>query len=129
MSQIKILEHKKNKNEHLECYNHIDLALDTFPYPGVTTTFESLLMGVPVLTMRGYNFNSRCGESINKNIGHEMFIAMDEKDYIQKAISFKNEKNKLLPDKNLLRSSVLKSSLFDKDSFTKAFSNLLKNLL
>lgn len=129
LSQIKILEHKKNKNEHLECYNYIDLALDTFPYPGVTTTFESLLMGVPVLTMKGYNFNSRCGESINKNIGHDMLIAMDEKDYIQKAISFKKEKNKLLPDKNLLRSCVLKSSLFDKDTFIKAFSNLLKNLL
>ena len=53
------------KKDHLELYNKVDLALDTFPYNGVTTTFEALWMNVPVMVLKGYNFNSRCGESIN----------------------------------------------------------------
>ena len=43
-------------------------------------------MGVPVITMSGYNFNSRCGESINKNLKLENLIARNEEDYINKAI-------------------------------------------
>ena len=56
-------------NKHLARIAYGDLALDTFPYTGVTTSFQSYLMGVPVLTLKGFNMNSRCGESINKNLG------------------------------------------------------------
>ena len=114
--------------EHLETYNQIDLALDTFPYPGVTTSFQSILMGVPVLTMKGYNFNSRCGESINRNLGFEEFISEDEVDYFNKAVKFKNDKQKLFDIKKNLRNIALKSNLFDTDQFVFDFSKLIKNL-
>ena len=42
-------------------------------------------MGVPVITMAGYNFNSRCGESINKNLNMENLIAKNEDEYILKS--------------------------------------------
>ena len=45
-------------------------------------------MGKPVLTMKGNNFNSRCGESINLNVSLDEFIAEDEDDYINKAVNF-----------------------------------------
>ena len=63
-------------------------SLDTFPYNGVTTTFESLWMGVPVIVLKGFNFNSRCGYSIIKNTNFEMFISKDIDDYVKKAIYF-----------------------------------------
>ena len=53
-------------------------------------------MGVPVLTMAGYNFNSRCGESINKNLNMEQLIAKDEDDYVSKAVSLSNDRDKFL---------------------------------
>ena len=52
-----------------------------------------VLMGVPVLTMKGHNFNSRCGESININLEMENFIAENKDDYFNKAMSFQKEKN------------------------------------
>ena len=45
-------------------------------------------MGLPVLTMKGFNANSRCGESILKNVELENLIATDDDDYYKKAISF-----------------------------------------
>ena len=72
---IIFLDHKDLYNDHLELYNNIDIALDTFPYNGVTTSFEAIWMSVPVLTMKGFNFKSRCGESINKNLDLEELIA------------------------------------------------------
>ena len=77
--------------EHLKLYNHIDICLDTFPYNGVTTTFEALWSGVPVIVMKGFNFNSRCGESIVKNGNLNYFLAVNENDYIEKAVTLTND--------------------------------------
>ena len=56
-----ILNVKEDKKNHLKDYNKIDITLDTFPYNGVTTSFESIWMGVPVLVLKGNRFVSRCG--------------------------------------------------------------------
>ena len=85
-----------DKKDHLNLYKKVDIALDTFPYNGVTTSFEAIWMGVPVLTMAGYNFNSRCGESINKNLNMEQLIAKDEDDYVSKAVDLSNNREKYI---------------------------------
>ena len=126
----KIIFLKKSKsNEFMKDYYKIDLALDTFPYTGVTTSFQSYLMGVPVLTLRGFNMNSRCGESINTNLGLNDFIADNLDEYYEKSISLQ-DKNKLSNLRSSLRNKVLNSPLFDTDNFTKdlmsAFEKILK---
>ena len=128
INKIIFLETEKNTYEHLNLYNKIDLALDTFPYPGVTTSFEAVLMGVPVLTMKGHNFNSRCGESININLQMENFIAKNKEDYFEKAISIQNKPDILNKIKYNLRSKALSSPLFDTESFTKDFTEILKKI-
>jgi len=127
-NKIIFLETEKNTYEHLNLYNKIDLALDTFPYPGVTTSFEAALMGVPVLTMKGYNFNSRCGESININLQMENFIAKNKDDYFEKAISIQNKPDILKKIKYNLRNKALSSPLFDTESFTENFIEILKKI-
>ena len=126
----KILIYNKSltREEHLSEYNKIDLALDTFPYPGVTTSFESILMGVPILTMKGSNFNSRCGESINLNLGMRELIASDEEDYLNKAIELQTDLTKLESLRSSLREKALSSPLFDVDNFTIEFSSILKKV-
>ena len=119
----------KIKN-HLEDYNKVDLSLDTFPYNGVTTSFESIWMGVPFLTIKGDRFISRCGFSINKNIGLDNFICKDKEDYILKAISFTSEDNLnyLSSLRESLRKKAIASPLFDTRSFTEDFCKLLSSL-
>ena len=67
MDSIKFIKTEEVFNKHLDTYNKIDIALDTFPYNGVTTSFEAIWMGVPVITMSGYNFNSRWGVNKQKS--------------------------------------------------------------
>ncbi len=121
----KVPEFKK----HLENYNNIDLALDTFPYNGVTTSFEAIWMGVPVLTMAGYNFNSRCGESINRNLGMEQLIAKDEDDYIQKVSNLTNNYQDYINLRKSIFNDAMKSPLFNIHDYSKYFFEALKEIV
>ena len=127
LESIEFEPHVKNFDEHMRHYKKIDIALDTFPYNGVTTSFEAIWMGVPVLTMQGYNFNSRCGESINKNLNLNCLIAKDEQDYILKAKEFSNY-DKLSKIRKKIFDDVFLSPLFDEKNFSKDFFNLLKSV-
>ena len=130
ISKKKILffDSEFDKNDHLALYNKIDLALDTFPYTGVTTSFEAALMGVPVLTLAGFNFNSRCGESISINLKMEDFIAKNKNDYINKAIYWQHNLKTLEKIKHNLRDEALSSPLFDTENFANDFTSLIKNV-
>ena len=121
----KVPEFKK----HLENYNYIDIALDTFPYNGVTTSFEAIWMGVPVLTMAGYNFNSRCGESINKNLGMVELIAKDEDDYVQKAFNLANNYQDYINLRKSIFLDAIKSPLFNVHDYSKSFFEALKTIV
>ena len=85
-------------------------------------------MGVPILTLKGSNFNSRCGESININLGLNSFIAEDKEDYIKKAINFSNKTETIEGMRKNLREYSKKSILFQTKKFTNEFSIKLKEL-
>ena len=76
----------KDKKDVFKTYNQIDIILDTFPYPGITTSLEAIFMGVPLLTKNGSTFYSKIGASINKNLNMPDWIAKNDNEYIQKAI-------------------------------------------
>ena len=119
----------KSKSEYLEYYNKIDIVLDTFPVSGVTTSFDASYMGVPILTkIHNKSFWFRSGESINKNLNMDDWIAKDENDYIQKAIKFSANKNYLINLKIELRNLALKSSLFDSKNYSNHFYEMLLNI-
>lgn len=126
LGSVTLLERTSSYEEHLNLYKKIDIALDTFPYNGVTTSFEAIWMNVPVLTMKGFNFNSRCGESINKNIGINYLIAKDENEYVDKAIELSKDIEKLTSIRNKIFNELNSSSLFDKNKFSFGFFKSLE---
>ncbi len=114
---------------HINVYDKIDICLDTFPFNGVTTTIEALWKNVPVLTKSGYNFNSRCGESILKNAGLEKFIAISNDDYIKKAVYYANNIEELEKVRKNLHDNIEKNPIFDTKQFTKDFCSAIDNML
>ena len=125
-----VIFHKRfdDKKDHLNLYNEVDIALDTFPYNGVTTSFEAIWMGVPVLTMAGYNFNSRCGESINKNLNMEQLIAKNEEDYIQKLVNLTKNQNTYINLRKSIFLDAVKSPLFNSQDYSKSFFEALERI-
>ena len=119
---------KRKLVKHFSLYKQIDIALDTFPYNGVTTSFEAISMGVPVLTMKGYNFNSRCGESINKNLGMNELIAKNESEYIFKAKKLAGDLDELLKIRKKIFAIAPNTPLFNKIKFSNDFFSCLENI-
>ena len=117
------------RDDLLNKYNLLDIALDTFPYSGGTTSLESYWMGVPVLTKKGDYFISKSTESINKNIGLNDWIANDESDYINKAVNFSNNLNFLQSVKNYLLENRETFAIFDSEDFAKQMINAFKKLI
>ena len=82
-SRIQLMGHERSAVDHLRLYNQMDLALDTFPYNGTTTTCEALWMGVPVVSLAGQQSVSRAGWSQLSNLGLPELVAFAEEDYIR----------------------------------------------
>ena len=114
-----------SRDDHLAAYNKVDIALDTFPYPGVTTSVEALWMGVPVLSKQGDRFLSRTAGSIAHNAGLSDWIAVDEEDYIARAVAFASDLECLASLRAGLRQQVLASPLFDAQRFARNFEDAL----
>jgi len=111
--------------EHLSEYNRVDIALDTFPYPGVTTSIEAMWMGVPVLSLLGNNFLSLSAKSIAHYSGLQDWVAIDEDDYVLKAVRYAENQNRLAELRSKLRQQVLASPLFDAPRFARNFENAM----
>jgi predicted O-linked N-acetylglucosamine transferase (SPINDLY family)/thioredoxin-like negative regulator of GroEL len=120
-----VLEAHAPRAELLAAYNRVDIALDTFPYPGGTTSVEALWMAVPVLTRRGDSFLSRLGESICLNAGLPDWIASDEDEYVRKAVAFAQDLPRLARLRAGLRTQVLASPLFDAPRFARHFEDAM----
>ena len=124
---IQILDKKNFENieDHLNLYKKIDIALDTFPYTGVTTTFEALWMGVPVLSLKGHNFKSRCGESILKNANLDYLICSNKNEYIQKAYDLSTNINLLTEMRTDIFNNILDTDLFNNKKYALEFEKIL----
>ena len=105
--------------KYLELYREVDIGLDAFPYNGTTTTFESLWMGVPVITLRGCRHAGRVGASILTHLGHAEWIAEDVQEYVRKAGRLADDVGNLAEIRANLRSQVQRSGLCDGPGFAR----------
>jgi protein O-GlcNAc transferase len=111
--------------DHLSEYNKIDVALDTFPYPGVTTSVEAIWMGVPVVTLHGDRFLSLTAKSIAHHVGLPDWVAVDKDNYVTKAVAFTSNLERLAALRSGLRQQVMASPLFDARRFARNFEAAL----
>ena len=105
--------------QHLDLYGEVDIALDTFPFNGATTTCEAMWMGVPVITLRGDRHVARVGASLLHRVGLDQFIAESREDYIKKAIEFAQDTHNLKMLRQNMREQVQASPLCNETQFAK----------
>ena len=105
--------------DYLNDYLKIDIALDTFPYPGGGTTCEALYMGVPVITLAGTSHGSRFGNSILQNAGFGELVAGNKEEYVNKAVMLTKDLELLDELHKNLRKIVLNSILMDEQTYVR----------
>lgn len=125
-SRLDLMLRTRSLEEHLSLYRRVDIALDTFPYNGTTTTFEALWMGVPVLTLAGSSHASRVGASILTHLGKPELIAQAEEEYVDKAIDLYRRPKELQRYKDSLCNELLSSPLMDPNRITKELEDLYR---
>ena len=104
---------------HFEAYNEMDIALDTFPYDGTTTTCEALWMGVPVVTLAGGTHVSRVGVSLLSCVGLPELIAQSAEEYVSIAVGLAKDLPRLSELRRTLRSRMRQSPLMDAGRFAR----------
>lgn len=117
--RVLLLSHKGEVLDHLLLYNSIDIALDTFPYAGTTTTVEALYMGVPVVTLKGDNHAHNVGLSLLHSIGPLVsdLIATDDDAFVAKAVALSQDPGRIAHIHANLRPTLLASRLCDRDEY------------
>lgn len=124
-----ILDFTSPRYNTLNAYNRVDLALDTFPYNGVTTTVEAVSMGVPVLCLKGHNYQSRACHSIMINSGLSEFVSQNDDEYVKKAIYFATKgKERLSYLRANMREYIKDKPVFDTAKFAKDVETMLEGM-
>ncbi|HEX6528483.1 MAG TPA: tetratricopeptide repeat protein [Burkholderiales bacterium] len=114
--------------DYFAWYNEVDIALDTTPYSGGTTTCDALWMGVPVLTAPGERPSSRSAASILATAGLSDWIAPGAAEYVDRAVEFSRHQHRLATLRATLRPRMQASPLMDESGFTRDLENLYRQL-
>ena len=99
----------RDKYKYLDCYNQIDMALDPTPFGGGTTTYESIWMGVPVLTLVGNSMMGRIAGSAMTRLGYSEFVTASPEAYVSCAKDMALDLQNLSKIRSGLRKSAAKS--------------------
>ena len=109
-------------------YHDIDVALDTFPYGGMTTTLDALWMGVPVVSLVGERNLGRAGLSILNNVGLAELAASDVVGYVDAAVRLAGDQVRLAALRASLRERMRSSPLLDAEGYTRKVEQAFRDM-
>lgn len=118
-----------NSTPHWSGYHHFDISLDCWPHNAGTTTFESLLMGVPVLSKRDRPSVGRLGEMVLRPLGLDEWIVDTEAEFIERAVAFASDLPALAALRTELRERLFASPFTDFKTRTRAFEDGLRSMI
>jgi predicted O-linked N-acetylglucosamine transferase (SPINDLY family) len=125
--RVELLGFFASPAEHLAVYSRVDVALDTFPYNGTTTTCEALWMGVPVVSLVGDRHAARVGLSLLTAVGHADWVVETHEAYIEKAVALAGDRPLRETLRQTLRQDVSKSPLLDHAAQAEQFEAALRH--
>jgi predicted O-linked N-acetylglucosamine transferase (SPINDLY family) len=107
-------------------YEDVDIALDTVPYNGGTTTMQALWMGVPVVVLAGQHFVSRMGASFMTALRLDDWVARDDDHYVAVAAEMARDRQALLELKRGLRARQQAALAWDIDRHARALQDAIR---
>lgn len=126
VSRVDLLELTATSADHLALYQTVDVAFDTFPYHGTTTTCEALWMGVPVVTLAGNDHRSRVGASLLAAVGHAGWCARTPEEFVGTAVELARDPAALNAIRLNLRPAMAGSPLLDHAGQAERFGTALR---
>ena len=127
-SRLQLLARIPSTEGHLAAYHDIDIALDTFPFHGATTTFEALWMGVPVVTLAGQAHAARVGVSIMSRMKLPELIAKAPEDYVKIALDMASDLPKLRSLRQSTRQRMAEQGLMDGITLTRDLESAYRDM-
>jgi predicted O-linked N-acetylglucosamine transferase (SPINDLY family) len=119
------LQPRQSLEDYLKSHNLVDIALDPYPYHGQTTSFNSLLMGLPLVSRVGKSASSNISTRILTILNRQEWLAKDFDDYIQIALSLSEDTERLVTIRRNLRSEIENSSIMDYEGICKSVETAL----
>jgi predicted O-linked N-acetylglucosamine transferase (SPINDLY family) len=116
--RLQVLDYEASRRAHLACYNVVDIALDTFPYNGTTTTCEALWMGVPVVSLAGETHAARVSAGLLRHLDLPALIATTPAEYAAIAVRLSETPAQINALRHSLRGRMRNSPLLDAQRFT-----------
>lgn len=116
------------RGDHMRHYNEIDIALDSLPHVGGTTTCEALWMGVPTISLVGPGFPERLSYSNLSNAGLGDLAVFSVADYVAKAAELAADPARRLALRHGLRTQIAANPLGQPKRFTAAFYDLCRKV-
>lgn len=120
--------HRTSFAEQIAMYQDVDIALDTYPYSGVTTTFNSLWMGVPVVTLAGNVSAARSSHAILDGLGLADWSVATPAAYADSAIEHATDLSRLSQLRQQLRARLEKSAFMDGPRFTRQLEDAYRQM-
>ncbi|HVY49284.1 MAG TPA: tetratricopeptide repeat protein [Minicystis sp.] len=126
--RVEAVPHQRSMLDHLATYARIDVALDTSPYNGTTTTCEALWQGVPVVTLAGRVHASRVGASLLTNVGLADLVAADADAFVKIASTLAGDVARRRSLRMGLRAMMRSSPLCDARGLAAGLERLYREL-
>ena len=114
--------------QYFNSYAQVDIALDSWPYTGGTTTCDTLLMGVPVITLAGTRSVARSGASLLTALGHPEWIAQTPDQFVQIGVQLASDLPALERLRASLREQFMASPIADAAGFARRFENAMMQM-
>jgi len=115
--------------DHLATYAEVDIALDPYPYHGVTTTCEALWMGVPVLSLQGPRMIARVGASLAAAVGLNGLAVTDADRFVARAVALAADPSARAALRRGLRATMAASPLRDETGFARALEAAYRGMV
>jgi len=112
----------------LQLHHEVDLALDTFPFGGLTTALQSLWMGVPTLTLPGRTLPGRSGATVMGHAGLEQFVASDAQDFARRGAALAADLPALAALRAGMRERCAASPMFQAEALAQGVSQALRTM-